>query len=167
MDVMPFKNALYPEEFKKVTINWSRPMLRENFLKKGAPHDETAQLYMIIGKYNTQFNLFYIGKTNGYISDRLSQNDHLERYNKWKKDHPRNRIHVSLGTIELSDGKMTKKSISDIETLLIYSHFNDDHNYMANKKQICSYNMKNDQYRIVNKGYNKPLYKEILIGIFI
>jgi hypothetical protein len=123
-------------------------MLREKLIENGSCHDEFAQLYMMIGKYSEHLNLFYIGKTNGCVSDRLLQNDHLEKYNDWTKKHPRNKIHVSLGTIKLSEGRVNQRIIDDIETLLIYSHYNEDHKYMKNKKNIYSYNIGSDQYRL-------------------
>ena len=163
---MPFKNALYPGDFKEITIKWSKPIIREEFIEEGSIDDEYAQLYMIIGKFGKKSNLFYIGKTDGYVSDRLTQKDHLEKYKEWKKDHPRQKFHVSLGTMKISEGRITKNLINNIETLLIYSHYNDDFQYIKNVKNAYSYNITNVQYRIINEGSRKPLYEEIIFGIF-
>ena len=162
---MPFKNALYPGDFKEITIKWSKPIIREEFIEEGSIDDEYAQLYMIIGKYGKKSNLFYIGKTDGCVSDRLIQSDHLEKLNKWKENH-RQKFYVSLGTAKILEGNITQNVINNIETLLIYSHSNEDNKFIKNIKNRYSYNIKNNQYRIINKGYRKPLYREVILGIF-
>lgn len=163
---MPFKNALYEDAFKEIHINWSKLILREKSIIDGSLYDNTAQLYMIIGKFGEKLNLFYIGKTDGWVSDRLKQNDHIEKYNYWKSEHPRLKFYVSLGTLKISEGRITSTVIKNVEAILIYSHSNYDHKYIKNVKNAYNYNINNEQYRIINEGSKKPLYKEVDLGIF-
>ncbi len=165
---MPVKKA-FPGMFNEIEIHWSKPEIYENIIKEGSCYDNDAHFYMIIGKYDDYDpKLFYIGKTFNYISDRLNQNDHKNRYNVLKEKYPRHKKYVSLGTVKFYSGRRTKRLIDLIESLLIFSHFEfEDHNHMLNIKKVYSFNPNKNQYTIINKGYRKPLSKEVHYGVFL
>lgn len=157
-------NILFEDGFWKVTVTWSKPMLYENIIEQGSPHDESAHLYMILGKYqNNSHKVFYIGKTyDQVVSDRLTQSDHKLRYKKVKDEYPRHQLYVSHGIVEIEDGKRTSKRIDEIESILIYS-MPTDHSY--NEKNYFSHGV-TGQYLIKNKGYKSNLQNTIGLGVF-
>ena len=70
---------------------------------------------------------------------------------------------MSHGTIEIEEGKRTKKRVAEIERILIYS-MNSDHT--INQKNLFSHGV-TAQYLITNKGYKSHLPSTIGIGVFI
>ena len=156
---------LYEEDSWLVSINWSKPMIYENLIENGSYNDDDAHLYMITGKYlNNTPKLFYIGKTyNQYVTQRLTQVDHKNRYDQLCDDYPKHTLFVSHGTIEIEEGKRTKKRVAEIERILIYS-MNSDHT--INQKNLFSHGV-TAQYLITNKGYKSHLPSTIGIGVFI
>ena len=160
---------LFEDFFLYAEINWSKPVIYENARDFCYEIDKEYNFYKITGKYSKYpHRLFYIGKTYyQYINIRLKQKDHKERINTISKNYPRFKVYVSFGAVKFSDynfneKRISEKRIDDIESLLIYSNDND---YLQNRSKVFSLNVKN-QYKIINKGYSSPLYREIAYGIF-
>ena len=84
---------------------------------------------------------------------------------KWSKPHPHIKLYVSVGIINQS--KIPgRKLINDVEKLLIYSHKNDDHKYMINKKATLNHHVKAN-YQIINSAFlDDGMLKEIYYGLF-
>ncbi len=154
-------------DFEEIKIKWSKPIKYEKFLEDDSNDEQYVYLYIIIGKYSENpYELFYIGKSYySFVSDRLKNKDHKERYVEIKKKCPGYKLFISLGFIKLSDRKkITDKLIDEIESILIYAN---DNEYIFNKNKLYSYNVDNE-YKITNKGFKHiPLYKKIYNGIFV
>ena len=156
---LTFENLCWSAE-----IYWSRPLLYDKARDFHYEANDISNIYKITGKYS-KFNhkMLYIGKTYAQsVCIRLNQKDHIIRYENIREQYPRFKIYVSFGSIHLKYGKLTRKRIDEIESLLIYAHEFDD---IQNKNKLFSLNVK-DQYKIINKGYAYPLNKEIAYGIF-
>jgi len=162
---MPSYERLAALEPWKVEIEWTRPALYENAREYADNAD--AWLYMILGSFgSSERRIFYIGKTvNQYVKDRLSQPDHLRRYARLKRDHPRHRLLVSLGILRVKNGNITNARVDQIETMLIYTAGCREPHIM-NKKKIWVLRTE-EPYFIKNSGYRRPLPKEIHHGIFV
>ncbi len=156
---------LYEEDSLLVTIKWSKPIIYENLIENGSYNDDSAHLYMITGKYlNNSPKLYYVGKTyDQYVSHRLTQVDHKNRYDELYNKYPKHKLFVSHGTIEIEGGNRTRKRVDEIERILIYS-MNSDHT--INKKNLYSHGV-TEQYLVSNKGYKSHLPSTIGIGVFI
>ncbi|HHI30426.1 MAG TPA: hypothetical protein ENL17_01775 [Candidatus Methanoperedenaceae archaeon] len=180
---MPIQKA-FPGMFKDIEIEWSKPMIYDEFMKKHPSHDKNSCFYMLTGKYSDYpYKLFYIGRTYNnssripnqrdeeivydQIFRRLRQPDHKKRYEQLKKEYPHHTLYVGVGTVYY-DKDITPELIDKIETILIFSHFDYEKNrYMLNKKKVYSYYFGNDQFCVTNRRHRGPLYKEISHGIFV
>lgn len=156
---------LYNELCWSAKIYWSRPIIYDNAKNFYYEANDISNLYKITGKYSkNKHTLFYVGKTYAQsVSIRLNQKDHVNRYEIIKERYPRFKLYVSFGSITLIYGKLTRKRINEIESLLIYAH---DFKNLQNKSKLFSLNV-NEQYKIANIGYSFPLHKEITYGIFV
>jgi hypothetical protein len=161
-----FKRIWYEDEsIRHATIKWSFPVDPTKL-----EPSETAYFYKFLGRHNNTYKLFYIGKTFKYfVSKRINDADHLAKQEEWKMDHPKHRLLVSVGEIvdcsfNLNWSKTCQKSIDDIESLLIYSHF--DPIVYKNKSKIWSTSIKRE-YLISNKGFTEEgMLKQIGYGFF-
>ena len=157
------QEILYPDMFWEVNITWSRPCKYESFLKNGSSSVGGAKLYKVTGRFGkSDPKLFYLGKTyKQKVTKRLTQQDHKDRYNNLRKEYPRHQLYVSLGVVELDEGRITATRIDQIESLLIFAH---DEDHIINIKNINEHKI-TEQYRIYNRGYKSPLLKEVLLGV--
>jgi hypothetical protein len=158
---------LYPEEFEEVTINWSQPFDLDSLQAKKVANHEKGYFYKLLGKRNYKFELFYIGQTQSqYVSQRLINGDHKIKQEKFRKDHPKHRLYVSIGRIE-SPNNIKETLVNNVERLLIYSSFNNDHRYFKNKSNTLTHKAIKS-YRIINKGFKQDkMSKEIAYGLFL
>lgn len=159
-------NPLYDEAIR-VSIEWSQPQLITGFKDELVKNPELGYFYKFIGKYSNSNHLVYIGQSySRFVSDRIKDLDHKIKQNKFNQEHPKIRLHVSVGIIKHID-KFDKKKISDIEKLLIYSHPNSDYKYMINKKATMNHHV-NINYQIINSGFLKDrMHEEVYYGLFI
>ena len=157
-----------PEPDWIVTINWSRPITYENIIDREYQYgyDSDHWLYMILGYYGASSpKIFYIGKIyDSLVGDRLQDEDHRQRHAKLTKQYPNHRLRVSLGTVDIKNGKRTKQRIDQIETMLIYTA--GVNQPLINRNKLWTVGI-TDQYVIHNSGYHRPLPKVIHQGIFI
>lgn len=162
---MPSYERVAAQEPWIVDIDWSRPSAYEN--AKENADDADAWLYMILGYYgSSERKIFYIGKAvNSYVKDRLRQPDHQRRQARLARAHPKHHLGVSMGKVRVRNGNITDNRIDQIETMLIYTA-NDIQPHVINKKKIWSLRIK-EPYVIRNRGYRRPLPKEIHHGIFV
>ncbi len=156
---------LYEEESWHVSISWKKPMLYDSLVENGSAHDETANLYMILGRYSSNSaKILYIGKTvDQWVSKRLGQQDHKNRYAAFIGNYPRHWFQVSLGVITMHNGNKTAKRIGDIEQLLIFVH---DSEHRRNVKNVYNHGV-TGSYRIENTGFKCTLPKCLMLGIFV
>jgi hypothetical protein len=122
---------------------------------------------MILGYYSTSApKLFYIGMVyNQHVTQRLSQPDHRQRYVRLRHDHPNHRFRVSLGAVEIENGRITRNRIDQIETILVFAHYEENQQQIINKRKWMTHRI-TSHYTIHNYGYRAPLYREIHLGIF-
>ena len=157
-----------PEAAWKVAITWSRPISYENVINSEYTYgyDYSHWLYMILGYHGSaQRKIFYVGKVyDSFVGDRLRHPDHVRRYSKLKKKYPNHKLRVSLGTIHVKNGKITKQRVDQIETMLIYTA-GETQRHIINKSKLWTLRV-NEHYMIDNSGYHSPLPKEIHYGIF-
>lgn len=120
---------------------------------------------MILGYYGSSHpKLFYIGKVyKNHVSARLRQADHKRRYENLVSEHPRHSFQVSLGSVEIENGKITKQRIDQIETMLIYTA-SASHS-LVNKNKWLTHRI-STAYHVTNHGFHRPLPREIQLGIF-
>lgn len=148
-----------------VTIIWQKPITIEEvrFLEKDKCKD--TYFYKIVGLYNGNHKLFYIGKCyEQYITTRIFQPDHIRKQADFKLAHKKHRLLVSLG--DLSGDNYTSTQISNIESLLIYSHSNEDFTHIKNKQCSLSHSVIKN-YRITNKGWRADkMYSIVAYGLF-
>ena len=158
-----------PEPDWTVRINWSRPVTYENTIDEDYEYgyNQDHWLYMILGCHGASpRKIFYIGKVyNSFVGNRLQQDDHRQRYQKLRKQHPNHRLRVSLGTVHIKDGHITKQRIDQIETMLIYT-VGEKLQHIINRNKLWTVGI-TDQYVIHNSGYHRPLPEVIQQGIFI
>lgn len=158
----------FKDEFQYVNINWSELIEYEKFTEDRYIHEtDYTMFYCILGQYSDfSFKVFYIGKVyKQYIRDRIRQPDHKRRYNKIKKFYPKHQLYITVGTIQLrGKSKITSFKIDQIESILIYSHWNEA---MINEKNIFNYNVKNPYIIINDTPKELPLHKEIHLGVFV
>jgi hypothetical protein len=155
---------LYPDEYWKVDVTWSKPSAYKKIRDEGHELDEFAYLYLITAKYSSNSpKSIYIGKTyQQCVSDRLNQKDHRARYAAFVKTYPRHSFHISFGEVEISHGNITAKRIDDIERILIYSN---EPEHAHNVQNFYEHGVKGS-YAITNKGYRATLPKHIMLGVF-
>ena len=155
---------LYKDYCWDAEIYWSKPYDYVNFSNGHIVNEESAYFYIIFGQYSKfSRKIFYIGKTyDQYIQDRIIQKDHKDRIQKLQLIYPRFKFYLSIGKIKVLNGKITRKRIDQIESLLIFSC---NSNYLKNKNKIFSLRL-NDHYKIINHGYYKPLPNKLVLGLF-
>lgn len=158
-------NPLYPDDFWEASIGWSRPMGYDNLLAYGSNHDETANFYMILGRYsNKPAKILYIGMTfRQWVSKRLGQLDHQKRYAAFIGHNKRHRFQVSHGSLIMKNGNITRNRIEDIEKLLIHANYSA---HSRNIKSIYTHGV-SGSYLIHNTGYKCTLPGTISLGIFV
>ena len=156
---------LYEDDFWAVHIEWTRPTGYERVLEEGCRHDETANLYLIVARFGSNRpKVVYIGHTyQQWVSKRLTQRDHQNRYAAFRKNYPRHCLLVSCGLVEIVNTKITRKRIKEIEQVLIYAN---DEEQSQNLRNIYSHGV-TASYRIRNCGYRCGLPKEISLGMFV
>lgn len=159
---------LYLEEFTEITIKWTKPILRARSLKTDYKKQRNSYFYKILTKSNrpnSKYKLVYIGKTySQFVSDRLTNKDHIIKANRIKEQHRKSNIYISVGNVVGYNGRITKNLIDRIERLLIFSTSNKDFQ-LTNSKSTKRHNL-TDGLLIINKGYRTELYKEMIIGVF-
>ena len=155
---------LHEELPRELSVHWTRPRSYETILADGCDHDYEAQLYMISRRYSkTAHKVIYIGQTvYQYVSMRLNQKDHKDRYAKWRKEHPNHSFFVSHGIVRIEDGNITEKRIKEIERILIYSSCLD---HIENLKNIWTHKV-SDAYLITNSGSRGSIPHKIRLGVF-
>ena len=153
------------DEFWDTSIQWTRPMEYDSLVVNGSDHDEEANFYMIIGRFsNKPTKILYIGMTfEQWVSRRLRQRDHQNRYAAFIKNYAHHRFQVSHGLLTIHNGNITEKRVKDIEQLLIYSN---DSEHSRNLKSIYSHGV-TSSYAIENTGYKCTLPKKISFGLFV
>ena len=64
---------------KEVTIMWSNPLTVDEVI--ALPREDThhTSFYKYVLHYNGSYKLYYIGKTDRYVRDRLLDKDHKKR----------------------------------------------------------------------------------------
>jgi len=73
---------------------------------------------------------------------------------------------VSFGNLT-EEQKLKPTELSNVESLLIYSHTHDDFSYIKNKQCSLSHNVIKN-YRITNKGWlEEGMYKVVAYGLFV
>jgi len=160
MAVQPYD----PDRFWDVHIYWQKPISYKRIIKKGCQHDESANLYHILGRFSTNpYKSLYVGLTyNQCVSTRLCQKDHQNRYAAFVKNYPRHNFSVSCGLVEIQNGNITKKRIEDIETILIHTN---DSEHAFNIANIYSHGVKGS-YSIKSHGYRCGLPQQLNLGLF-
>lgn len=156
---------LYHEQYWEVEIEWSRPKEYDRLLEEGSHHDESAHLYLISARYRDyESKLLYIGKTyDQWVSKRLSQKDHRSRYGTFQENYPNHIFFVSHGVITINGSKITRKRLSDIERILIYTN---EPQHAHNVQNYYSHGVIGS-YLIENKGSKCTLPSVISLGIFV
>jgi len=163
---MNYKPLYLEEDFISVVINWSNPFLLEQIKTKSIANHEQGYFYKLLGRKNDEYELFYIGQTQSqYISKRLINVDHKNKQERFRKDYPNHELCVSVGTIE-SPNKIKATLINNVESLLIFSCYNDDFKHFGNIKSTLTHKVIRN-YKIVNDGFKQDgMYKEIAFGLF-
>lgn len=118
-----------------------------------------------MGRHNNNYKLFYIGKCiRQYVTVRIFQKDHIKKQAEFKEMHKKHKLMVSLGNL---DGEYSDTELSNIESLLIYSHTNDDFSFIKNKQCSLTHNVIKN-YRIENKGWcAEQMYRTVAYGLFV
>ena len=158
--------TVYPEEALKIEIKWSKPQLISEFNDVSVKKPELGYFYKFVGKYSDSFHLVYIGQSySRFVYERIKDRDHIIKQGNFNINHPHIKLYVSVGIINQS--KIPgRKLINDVEKLLIYSHKNDDHKYMINKKATINHHVKAN-YQIINSAFlDDGMLKEIYYGLF-
>ncbi len=159
-----YKWAHKDEIDKSVTIDWSKPVTHDMLNTGLATNNDEAYLYSIIGLFEGDWLPFYIGMVYKQdISSRHKNHDHIRRLKRLKELHPETTWHLTLGTVVSKEGRITKKLISEIEGLMIYSHWHED---SINENKINGY-YGNSYTLITNKGFTDPFYLKVGYGAFI
>jgi len=150
-----------------ITINWKKPITIDEVKYLQEQKCQDTYFYKIVGRYNESYKLFYIGKCiDQYITTRIFQKDHIQKQSQFKLDHKKHTLLISLGNLE--DGEdYTKEQLSNVESLLIYSHTHDDFSYMKNVQCRLNHNVI-ENYRITNKGWRgEGMYHTVAYGLFV
>jgi hypothetical protein len=151
---------------KDITIVWQKPISIDEVKQLQENKCKNTYFYKIVGHYNSVYKLFYIGKCyKQYITTRIFQKDHIQKQANFKKDHKKHELMVSLGN--LADEDYTSMQISNVESLLIYSHTHDDFSDIKNKQCRLNHNVI-ENYRIINKGWREEnMYQIVAYGLFV
>jgi len=153
----------FPDDVVPVKIKWSRSYDVDKVLSGEIQEDFDAYFYKITGHYSQYVKLFYIGKVfKQTISQRLSQPDHRTRQKKLGNNYPRHKIKIGLGIPEIA--RKTKEIIDDIESILIYSNWNEN---VGNAKKIYKCDIGKSQLLITNTGFYRPLHKISCKAVFV
>ena len=155
---------LYSDYCWTAQIYWSKLFNYDRFLINCGINEDFTFSYIIFGQYSKfSRRIFYIGKTyDQYIHTRISQKEHKIRIQTLRSKHPKFKFYICIGKLEIINGKISRKRIDQIESLLIFSS---DSDYLINKNKVFSLRLK-DHYKVVNHGYHKPLPKQIILGLF-
>ena len=147
-----------------VTINWSKPVTHDMLHAGLANNNEEAYLYSIIGLFDGEWCQFYIGMVYDQdIASRQKNQDHIERLNRLKKLYPKTIWHLTLGNLTVDEGRITKKLVSKIEGLMIYSNW---HEESVNDNKINGFFY--DSYILItNIGFTDPFYSKSGFGAFV
>jgi len=150
-----------------ITITWKKPITIDQlkFLEKEKCQD--TYFYKIVGHCNGNCKLFYIGKClNQYLTTRIFQKDHIEKQSRFKLEHKKHTLLVSFGNLDNGDDYKDSQ-LTDVESLLIYSHTHEDFAFMKNIQ--CRLNHKViSNYRITNKGWrDEGMYQTVAYGLFV
>jgi len=148
-----------------VVIKWQKPISIEEVRVLQQEKCKDTYFYKIVGRHNNKYKLFYIGKCiRQYVTTRIFQKDHISKQAEFKSMHKKHKLMVSQGNLEAS---YTDTELSNIESLLIYSHTNDDYSYIKNKQCSLSHNVIKN-YRIENKGWvGENMYRTVAYGLFV
>ena len=159
---------MYQFEDKRidVSIKWEKPLSIEEvkYLKDTC---QNTYYYKIVGKYNTNYKLFYIGKcVEQFVTTRIFQKDHLKKRADFQEAYKKHKLMVSLGN--LSDSHNLKKDeLGNVESLLIYSHTTPDFPHMKNKQCRLNHNVIKN-YQIRSKGWLEDhMYRVVAYGLFV
>ncbi|RFZ91224.1 hypothetical protein D0C36_20015 [Mucilaginibacter conchicola] len=150
-----------------VAIKWQKPVSLEEVSEIEADKCKDTYFYKIIGRHNNNFKLFYIGKCiEQYVTTRIFQKDHLIKQADFKEAHKKHKLLVSFGNLS-EEQKLKPTELSNVESLLIYSHTHDDFSYIKNKQCSLSHNVIKN-YRIINSGWREEgMYKIVAYGLFV
>lgn len=148
-----------------VTIQWDKPISIEEVKQLQQEKCKNTYFYKIVGRHNNNYKLFYIGKCiRQYVTVRIFQKDHIKKQAEFKEMHKKHKLMVSLGNL---DGDYSDTELGNIESLLIYSHTNDDFSFIKNKQCSLTHNVIKN-YRIENKGWRaEKMYRTVAYGLFV
>lgn len=156
---------VWDSEVYKLDIEWSIPKTYEEALN--VPYDQLwdTYFYKILGQFNSNYHLIYIGKTyTQFVTSRLLNPDHVSRRKELQKKFPKHTLLISFGHIKNINAKRTRGLIDEVESLLIYSH--SSHEKFSNKSKI-SYLRIAKEYHLRNLGFRKEgMLQEIALGLF-
>jgi hypothetical protein len=172
---MKYQPLFIEHDFTVAKIKWHNPiLLKENwteFSHNEKYNHESIYFYKIIGKRKEKdketekIRLLYIGYTGRDVHKRLNDKDHLEKQVRLKLENAGYRLYVCAG--ELIDMiPKNRVNIKDLETILIYSHKNEQFNKLVNVSNAISHNI-NRSILIENCGYlREGMYKKVAYGLF-
>jgi hypothetical protein len=151
------------EDANLFEIEWQDPILYDEVENNKNSTHRKAFLYMILGKHGSKFTMYYIGKTQGSIYNRLKMKDHVNRREHLEKEHSRHKLFVSIGLI--SSTHKIRSHLPNIEAILIYAHSTLP--CIVNSKSTITMKVKN-QYLILNQGFLAPdMHAHIHYGLFV
>ena len=149
-----------------VVIKWEKPITIEEVRHLQEEKCKDTYFYKIVGRHSNNFKLFYIGKcVEQFVTTRIFQKDHIQKQASFKDAHKKHKLMVSLGN--LSNQELTPTQLSNVESLLIYSHTHDDFSYIKNKQCSLTHNVIKN-YRITNRGFRQEgMYQTVAYGLFV
>ena len=155
---------LYPEDFWRITVHWSRPVSYERASTQGTPSDDAAHLYLISARFGDfSPKVLYIGKVfDQWIRTRLQQHDHRRRREAWQASYPRHKLLVSAGCLSVEGGRVTRKHLDAVERILIYSSVNE---HTHNVQHLYQHGV-SGSYEVANTGSRSGLPRVVAVGMF-
>lgn len=164
---------IFVDEFIHAQINWHKPVpLSDNwaeFSDWNKYNHKNIYFYKFIAvrenPSGTIINLIYIGFSSRPIYKRLHDKDHLAKQQEAKKNNPGFKFYVCAGEL-LNPDAINVKHVEDYESLLIYSHWNENFPKLVNKKNTLSHSVRKSII-IENSGFLKDgMYKKVSYGLF-
>ena len=171
---MKYQPMFIDRDYAVAKIKWHNPvLLKDNWAEFSNPekyNHEQIYFYKFVAirksKNGDKCELLYIGYSGRDIKKRLKDKDHVEKQLKIKLENQNYRLYVCAGEIINFENPQLKTTEKDLETLLIYSHTNDQFQRIANKQNAKSHNIKTS-ILIENSGYLKDgMYKKVSFGLF-
>jgi hypothetical protein len=162
-------NALYPEDYFKITIKWNKPVPYEEILEQDYEEQEDLYFYKIIAQFgNKEPKLIYIGKAyKQHVRTRLRNKDHKIKRKTVQEQYKRHIIYVSTGKVIEHNSSLKSSYVDKVESLLIFAHAHNDFPHLLNSMSVWNHNIKK-AHHIINKGYLKDgMEKEIALGVFV